>query len=410
MTALPYRGWWVLLAGYACTMLAIGSTTYTFGLFVAPMSETFGLSRADANTGFIMLLLGMAAWSPVAGRLLDRYSARLVMGAGAVGFGVGFVLMARAGAPWMLAAAIFGPVAFGTVACGALAANTLTSRWFTRRRGRAMGLLATATSAGGFAVPPLVAASLEAYGWRDTLAAIGFAAAAGMLMLVLLLVRDRPEAVGLRADGAGPEAAGSADGPGREWRLRELLGNADFWLIGLGAGLLFGADQALLASIVPYGEHAGLSTPQAALLVSCLTVSAIVGKLVIGALADRVDKRWLFVAVAACHLLFLSVLLLSPGHIVLVVACATAGLAVGGAYPLWMTLLADSFGPRSFGSVAGIMSLIVMPLSVFSVRYIGEVFDRTGSYDAAFWTFIGFACVAALLVIRVRPAAVPQHA
>ena len=51
-----------------------------------------------------------------------------------------------------------------------------------------------------------------------------------------------------------------------------------------------------------------------------------------------------------------------------------------------------------------------MPLSVFSVRYIGEVFDRTGSYDAAFWTFIGFACVAALLVIRVRPAAVPQHA
>ena len=53
MTALPYRGWWVLLAGYACTMLAIGSTTYTFGLFVAPMSETFGLSRADANTGFI---------------------------------------------------------------------------------------------------------------------------------------------------------------------------------------------------------------------------------------------------------------------------------------------------------------------------------------------------------------------
>ena len=412
MPVLPYRGWWVLLAGYACTMVAIGSTTYTFGLFVAPMSEAFGLSRADANTGFIMLLLGMAVWSPVAGRLLDRLPARLVMGAGALGFAGGFLVMARADVPWVLAVAIFGPVAFGTVACGALAANTLTSRWFARRRGRAMGLLATATSAGGFVVPPLVATSLEMLGWRDTLAIVGMVAAAVMLAVVALLVRDRPEAVGLQLDGGegGGPGAGGAAAAGREWRLRELLTNADFWLIGLGAGLLFGADQALLASIVPFGEDAGLSTQQAALLVSCLTVSAIVGKLVIGALADRVDKRWLFVAVAACHLVFLSVLLWSPGHVVLVVACATAGLAVGGAYPLWMTLLADSFGPRSFGSVAGFMSLIVMPLSVFSVRFIGEVFDRTGSYDPAFWTFIGFACVAALLVVRVRPAAVPQHA
>jgi len=401
-----FRGWWVMAAGFGCTMLAIGSTTYCFGLFVRPMAEAFGLSRADTNLGFILLLLGMAAWSPVVGRMMDRLPARAVMSAGAFAFGLGFLLMSVAPAPWMLGLAIFAPVAFATVACGALAANTLTSRWFHRRRGRAMGILAVATSAGGFAVPPLLAWLLETVGWRQALAVHGVIAALAMLALVLWLIRDRPESVGLQPDGeplpVGGDARQAAPAATR-WTLGELLGNRNFWLIGLGVGLLFGADQALLSSIIPFGEDAGYSTQQAALLVSCLTVSAIAGKLLIGALADRVDKRWLFALVAACHLVFLAVLLIEPGYVGLIVACATVGLAVGGAYPLWMTLLADAFGSASFGSVMGTMSLLVMPLSIFSVRFIGEVFDRTGSYDLAFWTFIGFALVAALLIAAVGP-------
>ncbi|WP_420429242.1 MFS transporter [Algiphilus sp.] len=410
-----FRGWWVMAAGFGCTMIAIGSTTYCFGLFVRPMAEEFGLSRADTNLGFILLLLGMAAWSPIVGRMMDRLPARAVMTTGAVSFGAGFLLLAAATTPWMLGLAIFAPVGFATVACGALAANTLTSRWFHRRRGRAMGILAVATSAGGFAVPPLLALLMGDLGWRQALAVHGIGATVVMLGLVLWLIRDRPESVGLHPDGAAEPMAGdpqAAQAAARRWTLKELLGNRNFWLIGVGVGLLFGADQALLSSIVPYGEDAGLSTQQAALLVSCLTISAIAGKLVIGALADRVDKRWLFALVAACHLVFLAVLLIEPGYAGLIVACATVGLAVGGAYPLWMTLLADAFGPASFGSVMGTMSLLVMPLSIFSVRYIGEVFDRTGSYDLAFWTFIGFAVVSALLIAAVgkRPMAPAQPA
>lgn len=400
-----FRGWWVMLAGFGCTMLAIGSTTYCFGLFVRPMAESFGLSRADTNLGFILLLLGMAAWSPIVGRLMDRLPARAVMGAGAGAFGAGFLMMSVAPSPWVLGVAIFAPVAFATVACGALAANTLTSRWFLRRRGRAMGILAVATSAGGFAMPPLMATLLETFGWRQALAVHGVFAALCMLVLVLWLIRDRPESVGLQPDGEAAPTPGSGAAAGetpRRWSLGELLANRNFWLIGVGCGLLFGADQALLSSIVPFGEDAGYSTQQASLMISFLTVSAIAGKLLIGALADRVDKRWLFALVAFCHLIFLAVLLVEPGYIGLLVACATVGLAVGGAYPLWMTLLADAFGSLSFGSVMGTMSLIVMPLSIFSVRFIGEVFDRSGSYDPAFWTFMVFAVASALLIAAVR--------
>lgn len=406
-----FHGWWVVLAGFITTMMAIGSTTYAFGLFVEPLTAEFGLSRADANSGFIFLLLGFALWAPLVGRVLDRVFARYVMVTGAWLFAGGFALIANLSRPLMMGFVVLGPVALGTVACGALAANTVASRWFVIHRGKAMGLLAVATSAGGFTMPPLMAWLMENFGWRQTLLFTGAGLATLATTVILALLRDRPADLGLQPDGiaAGPEQkSATVDAPG--WRFGQMLRNRNFWLIGCGAGVLLGADQALLVSMIPYGTDAGFSLQQATLLVSCLTFSAILGKLAIGALADRVDKRWLFCAVAACNLAFLIVLTLSPAYPVLLVACCLIGLAIGGTYPLWMTLTADCFGSASFGMVMGSMNLLVMPFSIIAVRYIGVVFDRTGSYQQAFFTFMMTAMVATLLIAAVRsPRRLAQH-
>ncbi len=402
-----YYGWWIVVAGFIATMLAIGSTTYAFGLFVAPLSEEFGLSRADANGGFIFLLLGFALWAPFVGRWMDRLPARAVMGGGALLFAVGFAWIAVASTPWQMALAIIGPVSLGTVACGALAANTLTARWFRAHRGRAMGLLAIATSAGGFVVPPLVAFLMERYGWRGAVGIQGLILLVIVASVVWLLVRDKPADLGLTLDGlpepaAGTDPVANAASVERRWTTKELLGSANFWLIACGAGILLAADQALLASMIPYGVDAGFGPQRAAFLMSCLTASAIFGKFVIGMLADRVDKRWLFGAVAACNLAFLVVLLMGPGYGTLLVACCIIGLAIGGTYPLWMTLTADCFGSASFGAVMGTMNFVVMPFSIISIRFIGEVFDRTGNYNIAFMAFMATAVLSALLILLVR--------
>jgi MFS family permease len=404
-----FHGWWVVLAGFVCTMMAIGSTTYSFGLFVTPLSTEFGMSRANANTGFILLLLGFAVWAPLVGRVLDRVSARAVMVTGAWLFALGLSLIATASTPWLMGLAVFGPVALGTVACGALAANTVTSRWFLRHRGKAMGLLAVATSAGGFTMPPLIAFLMETFGWRTALMLQGAGLASVATMIVLLFVRDRPSDIGVLPDGVSNEGERAsqvstiaATESEAIWSFGRMLGSANFWLIACGAGILLGADQALLVSMIPYGTDAGLGLQQATLLVSCLTFSAILGKLAIGALADRVDKRWLFCAVAACNLAFLVVLTLQPDYAVLLVACCIIGLAIGGTYPLWMTLTADCFGSASFGVVMGSMNLVVMPFSIIAVRYIGVVFDQSGSYQQAFTTFMVTAVVSTVLILAVR--------
>ena len=298
---------------------------------------------------------------------------------------------------------MLGPVALGTVASGALAANTVTSRWFVAHRGKAMGLLAVATSAGGFTMPPLIAWLMEHFDWRTTLIVQGLGLAGVATLMVLLFIRDRPADLGLQPDGVPqPKDAPSSTPAIASWSPRQMLRNANFWLIGCGAGILLGADQALLVSMIPYGTDAGLSLQQATLLVSCLTFSAILGKLAIGALADRIDKRWLFCAVAACNFAFLVVLSLGPSYPVLLIACCVIGLAIGGTYPLWMTLTADCFGSASFGVVMGSMNLLVMPFSIVAVRYIGQVFDHSGSYQQAFVTFMATAVLSTMLILAVR--------
>ncbi|HEY0974945.1 MAG TPA: MFS transporter [Solimonas sp.] len=404
-----FYGWWIVAAGFVTTMLAIGSTTYAFGLFVKPLSEEFGLSRADANIGFIALLIGFALWAPLVGRVLDRSPARMVMCVGGLLVGIGFSLIAVLKSPTAMALVVVGPLALGTVACGALATNAITARWFYRQRGRAMGLLAVATSAGGFTVPPVAALLMEQYGWRGAVGVLGVAIPLLVIAVVLWRIRDRPQDLGLLPDGGVSSVTTAADGTqpaaveGRQWRFGQLLADGRFWLIALGTGLLLGADQALLASLIPYGIDAGYGAPRAALLLSCLTFSAILGKLAIGALADRYDKRLLFCIVAACNLSFLLLLLFEPSYPVLVAACCVIGLAIGGTYPLWTTLIADHFGAASFGTVMGSMNLAMMPLAIGAIRFIGVVHDRTGSYNDAFLVFIATAFVAVALILMLRP-------
>ena len=111
--------------------------------------------------------------------LLDRLSARLVMSTGALLFGGGLVAISQSQSLPLLAALIVGPISLGVAAAGALAANTVVVRWFRQRRGRALGVIAVSSSAGGFLFQPLTALLMKQFGWRNALLVLGLATGAG---------------------------------------------------------------------------------------------------------------------------------------------------------------------------------------------------------------------------------------
>ncbi len=407
MKSVPlYSGWQVMVGSFICAALAIGFTSYIFGMFTVPVTEEFGISRASYNNGMIGLLVGTLIASPVVGKLLDHFSARWIVATCALAFGTALMVTSRTDSLWLMLAMISLPLAFGAAGCGVLAANTVTVRWFRRRRGRALGIVALSTSVGGFISQPLTALLIDTLGWRDALFLIGLVPMIVFLAMAALLIRDRPSesTPGYREEFEGTaETAVAASSLEREWTTAQLLRSRNFWLVAIGIGLLFGIDQAVLVSQVAYFQDIGYDLQTTALLVSVKTFSAIGGKLLIGYLADKVDLRLIFIYVASSGMLLLGVYIMQPALYLLLPAIALLGVAVGGVFPAWSTITAWLFGARSYGSVMGMMAIIMQPFAIVTMRFIGEVHDRSGSYVPAFGVFIALAFSAIVLVVLVRP-------
>jgi len=393
-----FKGWHVLGGGFINAMLIAGATIYAFGLFVKPIEAEFGLNREQANLGILALYISLMFWAVLVGRWLEKYSAKTFSILGAIAFAIGYVIIATAHHPALLILAILIPLGFGFTAVGPFLTNVLATRWFTQKRGRALGIAAIATSAGGFAIVPIFAALMEHFGWRHATLIMAGVVAVLIIIIAKIFVVGRPEDIGQHPDGIEnqieekPETSTSP----------KFIKRADFWLISLGAGLLLGSDQALLTSLIPYGQERGFSTQDAANMMAVMTGSAIAGKLFVGWLAERYDKRLLFALVCLCNLAFLLALLASPGYWNLVAIVAVVGLAIGGVYPVWTTLTAEAFGRDNFSRVIGAMNVVTVPLMLISIIIAGRTFDKTGSYDLAFKIFIPQVILAAICIAFLK--------
>lgn len=393
-----FRGWHVLGGSFVNAMLLAGASIYSFGLFVQPIEKEFGLTREQVNFGYIFFYLAMAFWAVMIGRFHNKYSAKTLSILGALGFAIGFAMISQATSPRLMILAILFPIGLGFTAAGPFTANVLSTRWFTRMRGRALGIAAIATSAGGFVVVPLFAKLFDVYGWRNATLIMGIAVLALVVVVSLLFITSKPEDIGQHPDGDAAnieeETTASSDS--------SFVTNPAFWLIGIGTGLLLGSDQAMLASLIPYGQERGFSRQEAAFVMSVMTFSSITGKLVVGWLAERWDKRLLFALVCACNIAFLIALLLEPSYGNLLLVVGLVGLAIGGVYPVWTTITAECFGRDQFSKVIGAMNLLTVPAMIVSIIVVGRTHDMTGDYRSAFKIFIPQVVIAALIMSFVR--------
>ncbi|MCY4425602.1 MAG: MFS transporter [Halieaceae bacterium] len=390
--------------------MVVGSSSYTFGLFVVPVTDELGMSRATISNGYIALLLGVALLSPLVGRLLDKVSARLVILSGGVTYSGGLFALTLTDSNWLLLLIIFIPVAYGYTACGTLAINTVIVRWFRRRRGTALGIMAVSTSTGGFLMAPFTATMIENFDWRNALLINSAIVLLAITLMTLLLVRNRPlgsEAGFDREFQTSPENSSAAgqNPPNDEknWTYRELITNRNFWLLTLAIGLMLFCDQAMVTAQVPYFQDIGIDLSAAALIISCMTASAICGKLLVGYLADRVDLRFVFIGIALAHIALQVLYILQPTYWVLLIFATLLGVAIGGVFPAWSTLLAWLFGTGSYGTVMGLMTIITKGMAIVGVRMVGEIYDAAGSYVPAFYVFICAAALSVLLALFLKP-------
>lgn len=398
-----YYGWYMVAASAAVYMILIGSTYSAFALFVLPVSDEFGLSRADMNTALICLSIGSSLLAPLIGRLVDRFPLRRAMIISAIVFGLSMSALGLSHSLAFSAFLLVIPLPAALLGTGTITMTVLVARWFTVQRGRAMALSILGMSMGAFVLAPVIGLLIEGIGWRLALIVSGIVGSS-LLLLLSIAVRDRPGEGDVEGQkgAALPRMEAVAVPATTPPKVGSVLRRMDFWLIALSTALTTSIMQAIGISIVPLALEDGLSMLQATSLVSATGGAAIAGKLVLSVFADRVDRIALMTSMFVLSAAVNVALLMNTGFYPLLACAALLGVATGALMPVFYALLADRFGTQVFGTVRGLTVPILAVMGAVTVRFAGEVYDRTSSYNLLFAVFVVAQLLAAVLIFSTR--------
>jgi MFS family permease len=403
-----FHGWWIVGVSFLAQFLALGCSIATYGLFIPVLIDEFGATFVTANLGLSFLGATMAIAGAVIGPVLDRSSIRGIMVGGAIINACAFALMSYASELWQLGLLYGVGVAVGGAMFGPLAANTVVAKWFNRYRGRAVGIASMGAPTGGLLLSPIVGILIGDYGWRETLL-VFTALHIALVPLLWITIRNQPEDMKLNPDG---EETVHHEGlaAGKSWATVEILRSANFWILAIAFGGVGAIAGSFNANVIPYARDLGIGLGEASLFISAIGGTAIVGTLLFGSLADRIDVRGLmmlsFVLQGSAFVLLRST---TPGYSMLMCAVLIFGLAAGAMMPLMAAAVGRGYGAISFGRVMGFIGPVTLPFAFIGPPLTGWIRQNTDSYLPAFDVFIAVFVVASIVLVGLKLPRAKNH-
>jgi MFS family permease len=377
----------VALTSFFALFAIVGLALYGLPFFYDHMVREFGWSRAQVTSGNALskLIVG-PVFGFFAGWIVDRFGPRRLMLAGVVMAGVALIGLGNMNALWMFYF-FYLLNALGYVCAGPLPNQVLLSRWFDKSRGKAMGFAYLGIGIGGFLVFQISAILIRNFGWRYALSALG------VLIVVIafplaFFVKDSPTATSYKSSGLV-----------KTQPIGWILSNPRFYLLLIGSmcsiGAVGGTNQHLKLLL---GPDLHFSDQQVANVASLVLVSSLVGRLAMGWLADHLPKKYvmlliyLIVAVGISLLFFASV----PGAIYLF--AIIFGIGLGGDYMIIPLMAGEMFGVKVLGRLMGVVLTADGVAEALIPMLVGNLRDRTESYQLSFMVLVGLAAIGAIAV------------
>lgn len=412
-----FYGWHVV--AYAAIALAATGPGQTVGvsLFVDPLIEDLGVSRAQVSTAYLVGTLAGAVALPWIGRAVDRYGIRRTMAIIGAVFGAVLIAISFVTSVVGLTAGFVGLRMAGQGALG-LTATTAVALWFHRRRGMAAGVVSAFGSLGISSTPLLLEYFLLDLGWRTAWRIEGLAIWAVVIPLALLGMRDRPADLGQHPD--GPVAEGEEPPPpaGVHGLTRaQTLRQPYFWLIATAVAMTGLLTTAVAFHQISLLTARGLTSTEAAANFVPQTVAGLVATLGAGYLMDRFAGRWMIVAsMVALSAALAWGTLVTPG-----VSAFAFGVMLGASGSIIRAVEAASlpraFGTRHIGAIRGLVTSISVGGTACGPLLFASAAELTGSYSGVLLAsavppllVAGWALVArepALTTVSDRPPAAP---
>ena len=394
-----FYGW--IMAALGGLIMAVGTSPLSQGLpiWTPVLRNTFGWTAGQISLASALTRIEGGLMGPVEGLLVQKLGSRRMVFIGLTITGAGFVLLSQVRELWHLYAA-FLIMGTGSGLGTWLPIMTALNHWFVRRRTMAMSLAMEGFAFGGIIVPLLLAWAIggtdpnisERFGWRTSALFIGILTMA-LAFPLSLLVRNRPEELGLKPDGdslvpaaPSPTEAGVTPSETEEegYTWQEALRTTSFWLIS--AGHSFGAvvNVTIFVHLGLMLDDRGFSLQTISAVVAVFTAVSGIFVLVGGYLGDRLPIRLVAFGFTALQSLAVLILVLAHNTEMLLLFAVLLGIGFGGRTPVTTAIRGTYFGRKAFAAITGISMVPMNVLLFIAPVFAGYMRDATGTYDVSF--------------------------
>jgi MFS family permease len=380
-----------VVTAFLALFAIVGFALYGLPRFYPFYVQELGWTRQQVTSGNAYSKVAVAiAFGFLAGRLVDRLGPRRLMLVGIVM--AGGALIGLASVTTMAAFYFFYCFnALGYVFGGPLPNQVLLSRWFDRARGRAMGIAYLGIGLGGAMVPLLAYTLTQAYGWRTALQILG----------ALMIVVAFPAAYFVREPAAAPASAKAV------LPLKSILARAPFYFLAIGSMASIGAVGGTVQNLALY-LSLDRKLPQVEVdgLLSLVLIGSLIGRLLMGWLADRWPKKWVMLLVYFIVAVSIPPLYYAPSSGTLSLAALAFGVGLGGDYMIIPLMAAEMYGLAVMGRVMGVVLTADSVAEALVPMLVAGLRDRMGSYEGGFLVLVTLALMGAVAVsLLPRPPA-----
>ncbi|HEY93522.1 MAG TPA: MFS transporter [Dehalococcoidia bacterium] len=403
-----FYGWYIVAASLVNLLYTGGVAHFGFTAVFEPIANEFKWSYAQISLASSLRGLEMGLLAPVVGFLVDKWGPKKMVFGGSIFLCLGFLLLSRVESLLVFYLA-FVLIAFGMSFSGGTVIMTAVANWFQKKAGLAMGIVVSGFGLGGLLIP-IVTLLVDTYEWRTAMVIIGFGTL-GIVLPLSFIMRHRPEDYGYNPDGEDdivlkPEIENKEPVPETGMTVRQALKSRVFWQLSIASSCHSFLLGAVVTHMMPYLSSLGVERSTGSFIAMILPVVSIVGRLNGGWLGDRYGRKKVFTT--SFFLMTIGVFIygcLDYSRLWLLVPFILAlSLGWGGSVTTRLTLLREYFGRRSFGTIMGFMSGVMMVGHITGAPLAGWIYDNWGTYRGA-WLAYGAVTLLGAFLVFTLPAA-----
>ncbi len=407
------KGWWVVLGaavGMGCSNIPV--SLFSFSVFIQPLSEEFGWSRAEVTAAATCQVIGSILIVPAIGALIDRRGARKFILLCFVLFAVSVAQLSLLNGSLLHLYASFFLIALAASGISPAAFCKVVTSWFRQKRGLALGLTMAGSSLGTAVSPILATQVLTSEGWRAA-----FVALAGMPLLIglpfaYLFIQNRPS----DHTSLSPERRDSTTQEHSVPPLTELaipLSSAwrtnTFWKLAVGIVLIAIGYSSTALQLGAVLDDRGIDKSTAGTVLALVGISSMFGRVLSGYLLDRIHAKIIAVGSILAAGMAVTILLGDMPVATMFAGAILLGLSTGAEVDVMAYIVSRYFGSAYLASIFGVMTSFYSVGVAVGPLTTAFLFDHFGSYDIARTILVVLLAVAALLFVSLGKYPNPQN-